>query len=273
MKPFEEFVFASFTPAFDHMPFRVRSTGHFCIFPLHKQKVRICSFVELFWCIEGSCQFKYAEGVFPLRAGEVCFYNTGCKHDYMPDAGGFHYRWLSIEGPMAEQLFQGFQISPLPRYAGSCPTELFELLENQLASKSVKDQYEALATGFKIWTRALVPKEQAIGKKHDYATIAKRVIDETFTNPDTTVNFLADQLQLHRVYLSRIFKQKHHIPISEYLLRKKLDYAAQLLITTTSDIKTIAGTCGFSDSSYFLRFFKCRTGCTPTEYRKQKTIY
>ena len=272
MKLFQDSVFGEIYPESERIPFRIRAAGHFRIDPSCKQKIRLCNFVELFWCMEGSCRFRYPEGTFTMKPGEVCFYNTGCLHDYTPSVTGFHYCWLSFEGPLAEAFFQGFRTSRIPRYAGECPEELFTLLMAELAMRDARSAYAALATGIRIVTAALTPSVGEIERHPDYVSIVRRLIDENFSNPDTTVNFLSDQLHLHRVYLSRLFRKKTGISISEYLYTKRLEHAMMLLARTDYPIYRIALMCGFSDSAYFMRFFRKRIGTPPSRFRLSNTL-
>ena len=55
-----------------------------------------------------------------------------------------------------------------------------------------------------------------------------------------------------------------------YLRRRRIQRAAQLLISTRERTAQIAEKCGFQDLSYFAKTFREMEGCTPTEYRKRK---
>ena len=53
----------------------------------------------------------------------------------------------------------------------------------------------------------------------------------------------------------------------QYLRRRRVQRAAQLLASTKEKTADIAAKCGFQDMSYFARTFREMEGCTPTEYR------
>ncbi len=269
MKLFEDYVFGAVHAESELVPFRIRGAGHFSNDSFHKQKIRICNFVELFWCVEGSCEFKYSDGIHTLTPGCVCFYNTGCLHDYTPSSKGFHYYWLSIEGPLAEKFFQGFHPTLLPRYAGNCPEELFSRLMLELAARDAQSIYRALATGIRILCAALTPTSDEIERCPDYAMIVKHLIDENYSNHETTINFLAEQVHLHRVYLSRLFHKKIGMSPSQYILKKRIECAIRLLKENAGPISQIALECGFSDPAYFMRIMKKKTGFPPAALRKR----
>ena len=53
----------------------------------------------------------------------------------------------------------------------------------------------------------------------------------------------------------------------EYILRKRMDFAKDLLNNSQMPITSIGYEAGFKDPSYFARAFKQCIGCTPSEYR------
>ena len=56
-----------------------------------------------------------------------------------------------------------------------------------------------------------------------------------------------------------------------YLNEYRIDCACELLRTTDDSMLEIAGLCGFSDQSYFVRLFKRQKGITPGQYRSNIT--
>jgi two-component system response regulator YesN len=60
--------------------------------------------------------------------------------------------------------------------------------------------------------------------------------------------------------------------LSEYLLRTKVERAAQLLKEDRYKIGEIAGMVGYSTSSYFSVMFKKYTGCSPREYCQRVSL-
>lgn len=53
-----------------------------------------------------------------------------------------------------------------------------------------------------------------------------------------------------------------------WLLSKRLDYAANLLLISDDNITQTAFECGFEDISHFSRVFKSKFGVSPSDYRK-----
>lgn len=85
-----------------------------------------------------------------------------------------------------------------------------------------------------------------------------------------SVSDLCTELHYSRVQLNRLFQKYFKITPHEYLVTKKLNYAASLLLKTSLSTAEIAATIGFSHLSQFSIDFKKLFQLTPGEYRKQK---
>lgn len=68
-------------------------------------------------------------------------------------------------------------------------------------------------------------------------------------------------------YLSKIFKARFKVNFLEYVIRRRVEAACQLLTTTPLRIQEIAACSGYKDTSYFRKVFRKETGYTPREYR------
>ena len=69
----------------------------------------------------------------------------------------------------------------------------------------------------------------------------------------------------------REFKKLYHTPPGKWLLKKRLNLAGNLLLTTDFTIQEICYDCGFESDSHFIRSFKNLFGLTPKEWRISKT--
>jgi AraC-like DNA-binding protein len=68
---------------------------------------------------------------------------------------------------------------------------------------------------------------------------------------------------------SKLFKQTYKTTYERYLLRLRVDYAKQVLCTTSIGVEAVGGLCGFKNRIHFHHAFKRLVGLTPMEHRRQ----
>jgi len=67
----------------------------------------------------------------------------------------------------------------------------------------------------------------------------------------------------------REFRQCYGIAPEKWLIGRRLECAAQMLLTTSISVTEIALECGFEEPSHFSRVFKVKFGRSPTDFRQQ----
>ena len=81
------------------------------------------------------------------------------------------------------------------------------------------------------------------------------------------VGAYAALLHISAGHLSEVVKAQSGKPASKHVHERLVLEAKRLLFYTQHSLKEIAFDLGFSDASYFNRFFKREAGATPAEYR------
>ena len=81
---------------------------------------------------------------------------------------------------------------------------------------------------------------------------------------------MASLCHLSPSYFSRIFQRDTGENYTDYVNRRKVEQAKELLRNTPDSVSAIASALGFVDVSYFVKLFKRFEGVTPLSYRKLK---
>lgn len=92
------------------------------------------------------------------------------------------------------------------------------------------------------------------------------ILHESFTETLTLKN-LARELNLHPIYLCRIFPKFFRCGFGEYIRKIKVEKALILLRKQNLSLTEISFACGFADQSHFIRCFKNFMKVSPKEYR------
>ncbi len=107
----------------------------------------------------------------------------------------------------------------------------------------------------------------ALGRHHKIRQ-AVRFINDNYRT-DIRLDAVAAEAGMSSSHFSRTFKKVMGLPYQEYLNRRRITKAKELLRASPRSITEIAVSLGFSDPTGFGRIFKKLTGQTPSAYRRQ----
>ena len=85
---------------------------------------------------------------------------------------------------------------------------------------------------------------------------------------DISVKQLAAVFGYSGKYLGKLFKKQMGKTVKEYINKKRLQKAEELLKKTDMPVANISARTGFNNVTYFNRLFKAAYGMPPREYRK-----
>lgn len=95
-----------------------------------------------------------------------------------------------------------------------------------------------------------------------------RYIDEHIREK-ITVDSICKHFHIQRHILYAKFDREAGDSIQEYIIKKRIRKAQQLLSSTNMSVSQISANVGYPEYNYFFRIFKARVGETPLQYRKQ----
>ena len=75
-----------------------------------------------------------------------------------------------------------------------------------------------------------------------------------------------------RAHFARSFKQAFGEPPHAYVVRKRLEKACHLMITSATSLSEIALSVGFSDQAHLCKLFKKAFGQSPSSWRREREI-
>ena len=154
--------------------------------------------------------------------------------------------WLRIKKrPIPEELIQQFLDDPTPSGTADCLYAILTELEQQKSADS-------LSTGI-----------------DDIAGKARCIIDESYDNPMLGLCMLSEQICYSQSYISKAFKKKYGIGVSQYVNQVRIARAKKLIRDGSRNIKEIALQVGYSSDAQFIRVFKKFEAVTPGVFRAE----
>ena len=128
--------------------------------------------------------------------------------------------------------------------------QLFEMLHQSVERYCVQHTKAEQVTANKMRTQLL------------------QYIEENFNNKNLSLSAVADHLNTSVYVATRLFKETTGKNFKEYVMDRRMEYAAELLKSTSGKVTEISGMAGFENAEYFSSLFKAKYGMTPTQYRK-----
>lgn len=94
----------------------------------------------------------------------------------------------------------------------------------------------------------------------------RRIINSNLEK-EISIEDLAQQVNLNRTTLQKVFKEMYGLTINEYRTKARIQVAKNLLASTELSITEIAGQCGYANASKFSEVFKKNEGVLPKDWR------
>ncbi len=113
-------------------------------------------------------------------------------------------------------------------------------------------------------------RNTAGSQKNMLSGIVVEIMDYIDKNLDADLSLdrLVERFYISKSYLCKIFKEETSSTLHQYIMKKRISRAKQLLTSGASVTEAISRS-GFEDFSNFIKTFKKQTGLTPSEYRRQ----
>jgi len=190
-----------------------------------------------------------SDGTEPWIFLWISFHLNGCQPilDDMINSFGHIYD-IAPDSPIAERLYQfkhyDNTIQSMSRSAGtSLIMDILTMVGKSNINRSRND-----------------PQNELVRMAREYVM---KNIGEDFGTSD-----IAEELNISREHLSRIFKHNMQTSLSDFIREKKIHTARHLLMDSNLSCASIARRTGYQNAASFSRTFKKLIGTTPEKFRK-----
>ncbi len=145
--------------------------------------------------------------------------------------------------------------------------DVVEYLKEHFAYGSLWDAKEVLQAYILRCCRQFASVNEKQGERIVFQV--KELIEKHLGDEEFGLETVSSKLYFSHNYVRQIFKQIAGESFMEYLIRRRMETARELIKNSTLKIQDVAGKTGYSNQRYFASCFKKYYGCTPTEYRNQ----
>ena len=259
---------------------------------MHKQ-----DFFEINIIVNGSGEHYIEDAVIPAKVGDVFIIPPEIEHGYT-GGKGFDVYHIIVDNRFMQkniadlQQIEGFSIlfnvEPIMRTKANKHLHLklndvqFNSILEMLAKRKEQRRFISAEEAFistGLFMIVITELCKIYVENSETTRWGSEVKDATFMrslaiiherySEKLTLEELAKEAKLSKSTYVRRFLHVCKMPPAEYITRKRIEVAENLLKNTNASIMEIAEKVGFYDASHFSRTFKKSKGESPLEYRKK----
>ncbi len=236
--------------------------------------------VEVLLICGGAGRYLIGETFYDVKAGDLLVYNSGVVHDEFSSAENAISAYcaaiagLRLPGLRENTLIAGD--APALFHTGEEAEDL-RLLYEMMYRYLLEDRpgCEALCHHLMLALLGRILQITGDAPRRDRANTEPKAlgrqvqafIDRHFSEP-LTLQDMGRALHVSPYYLSHVFKETSGYSPTQYLLRRRIGEAQNLLISTDLPMARIAERVGFETQNYFNLQFSKHVGMPPGKYRE-----
>lgn len=118
------------------------------------------------------------------------------------------------------------------------------------------------------WVEGLMQRISGADRESDRIRRVIGYLNENY-HKDLSLQSIADHFHIHKVYLSRSFKEETGVTLNSYLSYLRIEKAKLLLCMKTYRTNEIAYMVGFNSTQNFYSVFRKLVGCSPSDYMEE----
>ena len=265
--------------------------GESChIFSMPTDKIREThthDFIEIVYVRSGRAVEHIGSETYEVCRGDLIFINYGCTHKFVP-IENFSYTNICFRPEVLgdgiitpENAFALLQLTAFDELrresdSGVVHFGAAEREELERLLSAMQEEYSGKAisrrTMLESYLNILFVKllrKIAAGEQVVDGRVWSELSDYIDRNlgGELTLSALAGKCFYNPSYFSRAFRRRFGVSLTEYVAKRRIESAIQLLGERELTVEEIAEKVGFTDRSAFYHAFAKYTGTTPSEYR------
>ena len=222
--------------------------------------------------VSGEGLIKAGEKTVPVGPGDMFTIWAGIEIEYSEKPENpWEFNWLHLDGAEAGEYTAalGFrEDKPVirPEQPEKC-LRVFRKIHSLIKEHNQQNMFLLVSELFKL--PAYTQNQELLPATEQDMLIKALTLVNSSLGAGLNVNELCEILNISRISLFRMFRDRLKKTPIEYILDKRIKLAKKLLCGTRHTIAQVAALSGFNSEKYFIRRFKQATGQTPGSFRKK----
>ena len=246
-------------------------------------------FIELIYISSGEGTEVVGGVEFTVRKGDLLFINFGESHEFSKSDMNFVNilirpefisevlvdsenildiftlpQFSAIPGEFSRECIVSFSGDELVKISDIVNTMLHEFEDKRPGYITLLHAYTQI-----VFTMLIRRLKGNFNNREQITSDILNYIDEHISEK-ITLSDIAENCFYNPSYFSRKFKNVYGKSLIEYIKERRLDKAAEMLVSCEDTVDSVIGAVAFSGKTQFYKDFQKRFSMTPNEYRKSK---
>jgi AraC-like DNA-binding protein len=208
---------------------------------------------------------------YSVVAGDAYFLNRLQQHIYYADKDEpYEKLFIVVKGDFVDSIVSSYRLNAGVIVKKTNIKHIFEELLSILETdKLTREHYDKITVCLlKIAQSMSDIKYESVPLKQPLAEMIGTYINDHIYE-HITLHGISGALNISKSHIERVFKEKFGETPLKYVAKRKIDLAANLLLSTNFSIEEISDFFSFSDAKHFSKSFKARFNLSPMRYKKQ----
>ncbi len=236
----------------------------------HKgERAKLDSYL-FFIVLNGSGSITYGGRQTNLKKHDCVFIDCNIPYSHCSsEQDQWKLGWVHFHGKPAEYYYNNFkQYNQLPYFHSDHPIDFINILQQLMVSSgNLKAQdilnAKLLTDLCTICIDSILPKL----RESNMLAVAQYIDANYFKK--LSLEDIANNFYISKFALAHKFKEQFGITVGEYITKKRVTVAKELLRYSNKSTSEISIDCGVDDPNYFTKIFKKSEGCSPRDYRNK----
>ena len=226
---------------------------------------------QILYCTKGSGTLVLDGKEINIPPYTAVFLPANYPHEYYPNEDIWNIRWVAASGYAAANTLDHFGLSAPSVYElkeVKMLEHIFRKMHDAIRSDSVFGNYRASGYlyDFLIEFYRIISAKGTSGAPNGALMKALDYINDNYA-AQITMDTLCGVSKVSKQYLCLLFKSTLGLRPTEYIAKRRIQAAKELLTGTGKTVEEIAAETGFCTASYFCKLFKRYEGITPTRFK------
>ena len=227
---------------------------------------------QIIYCTKGSGTLILDGKSYTIKPFMGFYLPEGYPHEYYPNEEVWDTHWVIPAGYASKDVLSHFGFNKATVFEMSDVKTVehhFRKMHEAIRSDSIFGNYRAAGFLYDFLIE-LYRVTSSISQGKTISTAVIKAVDHINANFSTPVTMeqLCSVAGVSQQHLCRLFRTALGSRPMEYVAKRRIQTAKELLNSTEYSVDEIAERVGFCSGSYFCKLFKRYEGMTPTEFRR-----